>query len=83
MKLWPSKTKNRLLGTCPQKLYKASKDTGAAMAVRQIAGLYRLEKKVRHIPMEKNRQWRQRYARPVLDKLWQSLELQKDARRAP
>ncbi|MNN34587.1 Transposase IS66 family protein [compost metagenome] len=40
-------------------LYKASKDPRAEMAVRQIAGLYRLEKKIR--------QWRQRYARPVLE----------------
>ncbi|ATF95428.1 IS66 family transposase (plasmid) [Cedecea neteri] len=60
-------------------LYKASKDPRAAMAVRQIAGLYRLEKKVRHRPVEKIRQWRQRYARPVLDKLWHWLEQQKDA----
>ena len=59
-------------------LYKASKDPRAAMAVRQIAGLYRLEKKIRHRPVEKIRQWRQRYARPVLEKLWQWLELQKD-----
>ncbi|MFI3014225.1 IS66 family transposase [Klebsiella aerogenes] len=60
-------------------LYKASKDPRAEMAVRQIAGLYRLEKKIRHRPVEKIRQWRQRYARPVLEKLWQWLELQKDA----
>ena len=49
-------------------LYKASKDPRAEMAVRQIAGLYRLEKKIR--------KWRQRYARPVLEKLWQWLEQQ-------
>ncbi|HII4326441.1 TPA: IS66 family transposase [Enterobacter cloacae] len=60
-------------------LYKANKDPRAAMAVRKIAGLYRLEKKIRHRPVEKIRQWRQRYARPVLEKLWQWLELQKDA----
>jgi transposase len=60
-------------------LYKASKEPRAAMAIRQIAGLYRLERKIRHRPVEKIRQWRQRYARPVLDKLWQWLELQKDA----
>ena len=60
-------------------LYKANKDPRAAMAVRQIAGLYRLEKKIRHRPVEKIRQWRQRYARPVLEKLWQWLEQQKDA----
>jgi transposase len=60
-------------------LWKASKDPRAAMAVRQIAGLYRLEKAIRHRPTEKIRQWRQRYARPVLEKLWQWLEQQKDA----
>ncbi|HCG3096934.1 TPA: IS66 family transposase [Klebsiella pneumoniae] len=60
-------------------LYKANKDPRAAMAVRQIAGLYRLEKKIRHRPVEKIRQWLQRYARPVLEKLWQWLEQQKDA----
>lgn len=59
-------------------LYKASKDPRAEMAVRQIAGLYRLEKKIRHRPVEKIRQWRQRYARPVLEKLWQWLEQQKN-----
>lgn len=49
------------------------------MAVSQIAGLYRLEKKIRHRPVKKIRQWRQRYARPILEKLWQWLELQQDA----
>lgn len=49
------------------------------MAVRQIAGLYRLEKKIRDRPVEKIRQWRLRYARPVLGRLWQWLEQQKDA----
>ncbi|BEM36234.1 hypothetical protein SME06J_49260 (plasmid) [Serratia marcescens] len=37
-------------------LYKASKDPRAEMAVRQIAGLYRLEKKIRDRPVEKIRQ---------------------------
>ncbi|EBF7355930.1 IS66 family transposase [Salmonella enterica] len=60
-------------------LYKANQDPRAAMAVRQIAGLYRLEKKIRHRPAEKIRQWRQRYSRPVIDKLWSWLEQQKDA----
>lgn len=60
-------------------LYKVSKDPRAEMAVRQIAGLYRLEKKIRHRTVEKIRQWRNRYARPVLEKLWQWLELQQDA----
>lgn len=48
------------------------------MAVRQIAGGDRLEKKIRHTRVGKIRQWRQRYARPVLEKLWQWLEQQKD-----
>ncbi|HHA1936398.1 IS66 family transposase [Enterobacter ludwigii] len=60
-------------------LYKANKDPRAAMAVRQIAGLYRLEKRIRHRPAEKIRQWRQRYSRPIVDKLWLWLEQQKDA----
>lgn len=49
------------------------------MEVRQIARMYRLEKKIRHRPVEKIRQWRQRYSRPVIDKLWLWLEQQKDA----
>lgn len=57
-------------------LHKASGDPRAAMAVKQIAGLYRLEKKIRHRPAEKLRQWRQRYARPMLDNLWLWLEEQ-------
>lgn len=60
-------------------LYKANKDPRAAMAVSQIAGLYKLEKKIRHRPVEKIRQWRQRYARPMLEKLWQWLEQQQNA----
>lgn len=49
------------------------------MAVRQIAGLYRLDKKIRHRPAEKIRQWRQRYSRPIVDNLWLWLEQQKEA----
>ncbi|CAI2079049.1 Transposase and inactivated derivatives [Serratia fonticola] len=49
------------------------------MAIRPLAELYRLEKKIRHRPIEKIRQWRRRYARPVLEKLWQWLEQQKDS----
>nr|WP_081375926.1 IS66 family transposase [Serratia fonticola] len=60
-------------------LYKAGKDPRAATAIRQIASLYRLEKKIRHRPVEKVRQWRQRYARPALEKLWHWLEQQKNA----
>ena len=60
-------------------LYKANKDPRTAMAVRQIAGLYRLEKKIRHRQVGKIRQWRQHYSRPVVDKLWLWLEQQKNA----
>ncbi|MCX8980849.1 IS66 family transposase [Citrobacter portucalensis] len=60
-------------------LYKANQDPRAAMAVRQLAGLYRLDKKIRHRPTEKIRQWRQRYSRPIVDKLWLWLEQQKEA----
>lgn len=60
-------------------LYKANKDPRAAMAVRQIAGLYRLDKNIRHRPAEKIHQWRQRYSRPIVDKLWLWLEQQKEA----
>lgn len=51
-------------------LYKASKDPRAALAMRKIGGLYRLEKKVGHRPADKLRQWRKRYAKPILDDLW-------------
>jgi transposase len=60
-------------------LYKASKDPRAAMAVRKIAGLYRLEKKVNHRPADKIRQWRKRYAKPILDDLWAWLTEQEAA----
>ena len=60
-------------------LYKANKDPRAAMVVRQIAGLYRLDKKIRHRPAKKIRQWRQSYSRPIVDKLWLWLEQQKEA----
>ncbi|EIE5051878.1 IS66 family transposase, partial [Salmonella enterica subsp. enterica serovar Java] len=57
-------------------LYKISKDPRAAIAVKKIAGLYRLEKKISSRPVEKIRQWRQRYARPILEDLWLWLEEQ-------
>ncbi|EJA9120249.1 IS66 family transposase, partial [Escherichia coli] len=57
-------------------LYKISKDPRAAIAVKKIAGLYRLEKKISSRPVEKIRQWRQRYARPILEDLWSWLEEQ-------
>ncbi|MCV4796479.1 transposase, partial [Escherichia coli] len=57
-------------------LYKMNKDLQAAIAVKKIAGLYRLEKKISSRPVEKIRQWRQRYARPILEDLWSWLEEQ-------
>ena len=60
-------------------LYKANKDLRAAMAMRKIAGLYRLEKKVGHRPADKIRQWRKRYAKPMLDDLWAWLTEQEAA----
>ncbi|KAE9868754.1 hypothetical protein GP935_26370, partial [Escherichia coli] len=38
-------------------LYKASREPRAAMALRKIAGLYRIEKFIRERPVEKIRQW--------------------------
>ncbi|ELO0596784.1 IS66 family transposase, partial [Salmonella enterica] len=57
-------------------LYKMNKEPRAALAVKKIAGLYRLEKKISSRPVEKIRQWRQRYARPILEELWSWLEEQ-------
>ncbi len=54
-------------------LYKISKDPRAAIAVKKIAGLYRLEK-ISSRPVEKIRQWRQRYARPILEKCGHGLK---------
>lgn len=50
--------------------------------MKKIAGLYRLEKKISSRPVEKSRQWRQRYARPILEDLWSWLEEQ-EARCSP
>lgn len=62
-------------------LYKMNKDLQAAIAVKKIAGLYRLEKKISSRPVEKIRQWRQRYARPILEDLWSWRGRSKDALR--
>ncbi|EEQ1525061.1 IS66 family transposase, partial [Escherichia coli] len=51
-------------------LYKASREPRAAMALRKIAGLYRIEKFIRERPVEKIRQWRQRYSRPIVNDLF-------------
>lgn len=60
-------------------LYKVNKDPRAAMAMRKIAGLYRLEKKVSHRPADKILQWRKRYVKPMLDDLWAWLTEQETA----
>ncbi|EKG4842724.1 IS66 family transposase [Escherichia coli] len=57
-------------------LYKASREPRAAMALRKIAGLYRIEKLIRERPVEKIRQWRQRYSRPIVNDLFAWLEEQ-------
>ncbi|OEM53414.1 transposase [Escherichia coli] len=57
-------------------LYKASREPRAAMALRKIAGLYRIEKFIRERPVEKIRQWRQRYSRPIVNDLFAWLEEQ-------
>ncbi|EEW6032151.1 ISSfl3 OrfC [Escherichia coli] len=46
------------------------------MALRKIAGLYRIEKFIRERPVEKIRQWRQRYSRPIVNDLFAWLEEQ-------
>ncbi|GCL20481.1 hypothetical protein BvCmsE55A_03407 [Escherichia coli] len=46
------------------------------MALRKIAGLYRIEKLIRDRPVEKIRQWRQRYSRPIVNDLFAWLEEQ-------
>ncbi len=51
-------------------LYKASREPRAAMALKKIAGLYRIEKLIRNRPVEKIRQWRQRYSRPIVNDLF-------------
>ncbi|EHR9326483.1 IS66 family transposase, partial [Escherichia coli] len=57
-------------------LYKVSREPRAAMALRKIAGLYRIEKFIRERPVEKIRQWRQRYSRPIVNDLFAWLEEQ-------
>jgi transposase len=51
-------------------LFKANKDPRAETALKMISQLYKLEKKIRHRPVDKIRQWRQRYSKPRLNALW-------------
>lgn len=44
--------------------------------MKKIEGVYRFEKKNSSRTGEKIRQWRQRYARPILEDLWSWLEEQ-------
>ncbi|WP_414237338.1 IS66 family transposase [Citrobacter sp. C411] len=48
-------------------LFKAGHAPRAGAALKMISQLYRLEKKIRHRPADKIRQWRQRYSKPKLD----------------
>ncbi len=47
--------------------YKASQSPVAKQALEGIRELYKLERKIKHRPPDKRRQWRQRYARPWLN----------------
>ncbi len=46
--------------------YQASANPTAKQALDGIRDLYKLERKIKHRPPDKRRQWRQRYARPWL-----------------
>jgi transposase len=60
-------------------LFKANQDTRAETALKLIGELYQLEKHIRHRPIDKIRQWRQRYSKPRLVALWRWLESQANA----
>ncbi len=47
--------------------YQASANPTAKQALEGIRELYKLERKIKHRPPDKRRQWRQRYARPWLN----------------
>ncbi|PNM27170.1 IS66 family transposase [Yersinia enterocolitica] len=51
-------------------LFKANQDPRAETALKMIGQLYKLEKSIRHRPVDKIRQWRQRYSKPRLEALW-------------
>ncbi len=46
--------------------YKANKNPVAERALDIIRELYKLERKIKHRPSDKKRQWRKRYARPQM-----------------
>lgn len=60
-------------------LFKANQDPRAETALKIVSQLYKLEKKIRHRPADKIRQWRQRYSKPRLDTLWTWLGRQVEA----
>lgn len=60
-------------------LYKANHDPRAGTALKMISQLFRLENQISHRPPEKIRQWRRRYARPLLDRLHARLTEQEKA----
>lgn len=47
--------------------FKANANPIAEEALNIVRELYKLERKIKHRPPDKRRQWRQRYARPVLE----------------
>lgn len=51
-------------------LFKASQEPRAETALKMLSELYQLEKRIRHRPVDKIRQWRQRYSKPKLEALW-------------
>lgn len=57
-------------------LFKANKDPRAEMDLALMSELYALEKKIKDRPVNKIRQWRQRYSKPKLEALWAWLENQ-------
>ncbi|WP_213991517.1 IS66 family transposase [Sodalis sp. dw_96] len=63
-------------------LFIANKSPVAKQALDIIRELYKLERKIKHRPVEKQRQWRQRYAKPQMDAFHKWLLLQ-HSRSAP
>lgn len=49
--------------------YKASQDPRAEFVLKVLARMFHLEERIRSRPPDKKRQWRQRYIKPLLDKL--------------
>ncbi len=57
-------------------LFSANKSPVAKQALDIIRELYKLERKIKHRPADKKRQWRKRYAKPRLEAFRQWLLLQ-------